>query len=326
MLSMESHNRVDKYKKIDEVEEILDELNRILELSKCDDISEDIEITHPIVFVVGAARSGTTLLMQSLIHYGEIAYPSNIMSRFYKHPYFGSLLHKLFVDLDFKEEFLLNNDIHFTSDLGKTKGASSPHEFWYFWNEYFRFGEIQQLSAAELSQVDIEGFIGGIGSIMRVFNKPVFMKASNMNWHVDYLLKAIPNSHILHIERDIRFNAQSLLLARKEFFGKIDSWYSFKPPNYSELIKMTATEQVLHQVSENNRAIKSLILDNAMNRYTHITYEELCADPLKVCNNVLNNLKITVSQQSPYTLISQNKKSEYWPIIVRIAREMKLFS
>ena len=151
------------------------------------------------------------------------------------------------------------------------------------------------------------------------------MKASNMNWHVDYLLDAIPNSYILHIERDIRYNAQSLLMARRKYFGTIDTWYSFKPPNYSELKNMPPIEQVLHQVIENNRAIKSVMHSEARNnhRYWHISYEELCSEPTMVCQEVLDIWQIKKSQTAmSYALKNQNRKTDYWPEIDAAARNL----
>ncbi len=59
------------------------------------------------------------------------------------------------------------------------------------------------------------------------------MKGMLLNWHIPYLYNINRNFIFIDIKRDEFFNAQSLLFARKNFFGTRDKWYSFKPKEYS---------------------------------------------------------------------------------------------
>jgi len=59
---------------------------------------------QPVLFVIGAPRSGTTLSTQILANSGAFGYPTNLLSRFYAAPYIGTLVQKLATDpgYDFK--------------------------------------------------------------------------------------------------------------------------------------------------------------------------------------------------------------------------------
>src|SRR5207247_2357787 len=63
---------------------------------------------YPIVFVMGAHRSGTTLFMQWLANTGAVAYPTNILSRFFGAPVIGAQIQLLLTDprYAFRDEIL----------------------------------------------------------------------------------------------------------------------------------------------------------------------------------------------------------------------------
>ena len=124
-----------EFQRNENLERLLKEINSILEAA------EDTILIHyrmpkyPVIFVVGAPRCGSTLVMQWLARTGKFAYPSNLLSRFYGAPYIGAKIQKLITDpeYDFNNElFDFDNEISFESNLGKTKGALEPNEFWYF--------------------------------------------------------------------------------------------------------------------------------------------------------------------------------------------------
>ena len=273
---MENIKRQPKYQKIAEVEKILTEINQLIS----DPVDRVFNSFYPILFIVGCARSGTTLLSQYLASTEIFCYPSNLISRFYYAPYLGSLLQKLFVDLDHKGELLGSyiKEIDFRSDLGKTKGILSPHEFWYYWRQFFHFDEIQKLSDDALSDVDIYGFVNGLKAIQEVFDKPLFLKAIIVNWNIPYLAENIPEARFLFVKRNKLYNAQSILLARETFFGNDIDWYSFKPPEYDYLLGKSSEEQVIAQVYFTNKAIEEGLKQVSPERIIEVEYEQFCKD------------------------------------------------
>lgn len=289
---MKSSKRLQKHAKDNKLESYLKILEKLLNKIDLQAIkSLHVKFEYPTIFIMGCARSGTTLLSQFLASTNIFCYPTNLLSRFYYAPYIGSIIQKILVDLDTKEELLKSyDDIMFNSILGKTKGPLSPHEFWYYWYRYFTFSEIQQLSDEELDKVNIKEFLLGINSIKYVFDKPLFMKGMILNWHIPYLFKSIPNSYFLFIKRKTEYNAQSLLLSRREFFGNDKEWYSFKPPEFSLLSDKIPTEQVVGQVYYTNKAITTGLAQIPADRYIEIIYEDFCTNPNSLIKNLENKL------------------------------------
>lgn len=245
---------------------------------------------YPVLLIVGCARSGTTLLLQWLASTRSFAYPTNLMSRFYNAPYIGALIQRMFADpeLDFRGE--LNDLAHiqdqFTSQLGKTRGALAPHEFWYFWRRFFPYGEIQRLDDAALASVDHKRFVTELAAIEGVFDKPLAMKASIANWNILFLNEILPRVLFLHIHRDPMLNAQSLLESRKSFFGSIDDWYSFKPPEYKELRGSDPYTQVAGQVYFTNKGIREQLGRLNAERWLEVDYARFCSCPERLYQEI----------------------------------------
>ena len=273
-------DRLKKHQRNEEVERLLKELNSVLAVAEQNlAVAYDVP-KYPLVFVMGCARSGTTLMMQWLADLGHFAYPSNLMSRFYDAPYVGAKIHKLLLELDDKKEvFASHESISFTSDLGKTKGAASPHEFWYFWRRFFSFEEIQKLSEEALNQVKTSVFLQDLAKIEQVFNRPLAMKAMWMNWHIPFLAKLLPKAIFVFVKRESLYNENSLRQARLNFYGNVETWYSFKPPEYVDLKEQDVDAQLKGQVFYTNQAIEQGLKEISRQNQLTVPYEGFCLNP-----------------------------------------------
>lgn len=289
---MENSIRQNEHKKIEEVEALLAKLSNLIS----DDQPNILDERHPIIFIMGCARSGTTVLTQYLSQFDAFCYPTNFISRFYFAPYAGSMLQKLMFDLDAKNELFgfLKAKQNFTSNLGKTTGPLAPNEFWYYWRRFFKFGEIQKLTSEQLSNSAGDSFVNGLRCVQSVFNKPLFLKGMIMNWNIPFLAKIIRNSYFIVVKRDIIYNAQSLYLSRERYFGDVNKWYSFKPEEISDLKNLDPLEQVIAQVHYTNKAIDNGIQEIPADRRIEIVYEDFCRDP----NQLMEMIKKQCSVQS----------------------------
>lgn len=282
-------NRRDYYKKDNHLENVLKELNDTLEQIPST-TPEDFK--PPIILVMGVARSGSTLLMQLLAESGLFSFPSNLIARFYKNPYLGIQIQQSLIDFDPLNQMDFNlSKSRFNSKLGKTMGALSPSEYWYFWREYFKFGELQQINERELVKVDGSSFVKKLLAFQYLTGKPLALKGMIMNWHIPYLNSIYPNFIFVNIKRDRFFNAQSILHARREFFGSIDKWYSFKPKEYELLKERTPIEQVAGQVVYTQQAIKKGLSEIELKNKLEVTYEEVCNAPKRVVQMLLDKIK-----------------------------------
>lgn len=300
---MNNQSRHKSHQRNNEVESILQELDALLSPVQ-NNINQHIELLNdvqdkPILFIVGNARSGSTALLQSLAQTRLLCYPSNLISRFYYAPYIGAKLHRLFIDLDTKNEFQFKSSTAIQSTLGKTKGAESPNEFWYYWRRHFDFPEIGAIEEASLQHSNVDGFILGLQSIMQIFHKPIVLKAMIMNWNIDFLSQNIDQAKFVFIERDISYNAQSLLLARESFFGSQEQWYSFKPAEYHELMKLLPEQQVVQQVHLTNQSIIDQLNNLRSDKYIKITYDKLCNETDATIRQVLDLMNIEHDSMKP---------------------------
>ncbi|SDH86824.1 MULTISPECIES: sulfotransferase [Winogradskyella] len=286
---MEDKTRKKDHKKNTSLEQIFPELESLLGFSEAKVLKDYTVPAKKVYLIVGCARSGSTILYQFLANTSYFCYPTNFLSRFYYAPYIGYRIQQALIDFDHKGEIFSKEhkeEKSFKSTLGKTKGPLQPHEFWYFWNRFFKFGATQKLSLSELDEVDWKTFLQELHALEAAANKPLLMKAMNLNWNLNELKEKIPNCHFIYIKRDVIYNAQSLLLARESFFGNYDDWYSYKTPNYQTIKKLKPAEQVIEQVIENNVSIEADLLKMDAEDYTTISYNDFCKKP----NDLINTL------------------------------------
>jgi hypothetical protein len=278
-----STGRRGRYRRNERLERLLTEINEILGPAE-DQLSESFpRPRYPILLVVGGPRSGSTLMMQWLAASGRLAYPSNLLSRFYRAPSIGARIQLLLTEprysfMDELEGFGRAPD--FSSDLGKTRGALQPNDFWYFWRRFIPNSEPVYLDGSELAKVDGEGFLRELAAIEAVFDKPFAMKGMILEQNIPFLHSLLDKVLFINIKRHPLFNIQSLLEARTRFFGDRRRWYSIRPRQYEELAGLDPVEQVAGQVYYKNRAIEEGLQLIPASRQIDIGYEEFCNSPL----------------------------------------------
>lgn len=290
---MSNIERRSEHKRNEKLEELLREINGLLNPLEQSLLSSFEKTKYPIILIMGCARSGTTLMLQWLASLGFFCYPTNILSRFYGAPYIGAKIQLLLTKHDFNNEiFDFNEEIPFFSTLGKTKGALAPNEFWYFWRRFFHFGELQCLNDNELQKVDYNNFISEIAAMEYVFDKPFAMKGMIVNWNIPFISDIMQKVLFIYMERHPFYNIQSLLEARKKYYGNLNAWYSFKPVEYPSLKDSDPYEQVAGQVYYTNRAIKEGLSKLNKSKVLTVCYEDFCQNPEATFGEIINKLQL----------------------------------
>lgn len=285
--------RLNEHKGNEKLEELLNEVNSLFAPMEAQAIAPFEKNKYPVILIMGAARSGTTLLLQWLASLGYFSYPTNMLSRFYGAPYIGSKIQLMLTTHDFNNEiFDFNEVVPFTSRLGKTMGALAPNEFWYFWRRFFHFGEIQQLTEDELKSVDRMKFVAEIAAIEAVFEKPFAMKGMIVNWNIPFISSILDKVLFVHVKRHPFYNIQSLMKARMDYYGDLRGWYSFKPPEYSDLKNKSPYEQIAGQIFFTNRAIEEGLKAVAPERILKVSYEQFCQSPECVFEKIRNKFSL----------------------------------
>jgi len=251
---------------------------------------------YPLILVMGAMRSGTTLFMQWLANTGVVAYPTNLLSRFYGAPIIGAKIQLLLTDPRFNfrnelGEFL--QQVDYRSENGKTKGALAPNEFWYFWRRFLADPNRDVWTDDELREtMDVETLKAELAGVMRVFEKPFAAKGLLFNYNIPFLNSVFDKILFIYIKRDPLMNIQSVLEARKRQLGSVEKWYSFEIPEKREILNLSPVEQAAAQVACIHRAVEKGFQQVSSERKLFIKYEDFCSDPCKCFEKIAHKLGI----------------------------------
>jgi len=236
---------------------------------------------YPTIFIIGAPRSGTTLLSQLLITCFELGYINNVAARFWMAPYIGAWLASQLQDFERAPA------VGFTSDLGATPEYEGPHEFGYFWRRWFQYGDTHQLSKEQAEAIDTRFFRQELAAIENVFDRPLLFKnVPALSLQVDFLATALPEAIFIHCRRDHVYAAQSLLLSRLKYYGNKESWLSVKPKEYGRLKERPYAKQIAGQIFYTLWRIDEVLASLDPSRYLNIDYEVLCESPVEQLERV----------------------------------------
>ena len=305
MIDLREHKRSEPFQRNESLENFLAVVNEALQPAERLWLADqrNRESLHPIVFVMGPLRSGTTLFTQWLASTGICAYPTNLLSRFFGAPVLGAMIQLLLTDerYNFRNEiFDFNRPIDFQSENGKTLGALAPNEFWYFWRRFIPFKELDWLPDEELLRsVDTYTLVSELNALTRIFNKPFAMKGMILNYNIPFLDQIFERALFIQMYRDPVANVASVLEARRRQHGDESVWYSFRIPEYPELQTLDALDQSAGQIFCINRAVSLGLAGVEDSRKLFVEYEEFCNDPAAVYEKLIAKLAIP-SASLPY--------------------------
>lgn len=299
--SWETGRRIGPHQRDPELEGALKHLNERIAAGKLAIGAPPAVPELPVVFIVGCARSGSTLLLQWLANAGTLCYPTNIMSRFYADAGLGALVHRVLHDLDRRGEIFPEGGSApaFRSELGRSKGAAAPHDFGYFWRNYFSFGDHQGELTRKPGPKETADMVGDIAAIQRVFGKPLVMKAMQLDWHIPLLYRAFPGSLFLFSRRDPMRNAWSLMKARQDYFGDATHWYSFKPEEYDRIKELPPWEQCVAQVHYTEQAVVRGLSELPGEAWMTVRHEAFCDDPHSFHARIASRIGIDAVHPGP---------------------------
>ncbi|MEM7782972.1 MAG: sulfotransferase [Planctomycetota bacterium] len=150
------------------------------------------------IFIVGAPRSGTTLLLQMIVAAFDIGYISNLAACFWKRPELGVLLSK---------KLLGRPNLSTESNYGQTVGPEQPHEFGGFWRRVLGYESMSQSERPEIVWELVEAELDRIAA---AWDRPVVYKVFQLYWHLAEFHRRRP-ARWIWVQRDPVENAASLL-------------------------------------------------------------------------------------------------------------------
>ncbi|SFD93112.1 Sulfotransferase family protein [Thiohalospira halophila DSM 15071] len=250
---------------------------------------------YPNILIMGPHRSGSTLFMQWLANTGLVAYPTNLLSRFYRAPILGAKIQMLLTEprFDYRNELgEFAQQAKYESVNGKTQGVLAPNEFWYFWRRFLPEPDRDVWTEPELWEgFDIDTLQRELGGLMTVFDKPFASKAMLFNYNIPFMNEILDKVIFVQIKRDEVANAQSALEARRRQCGSEEAWYSFRVPEYEALKDLGPAEQVIGHLRSINLAVDTGLEEVPEERKIVVQYEDFCEDPEKYFRQLTKKMK-----------------------------------
>ncbi|TPV92919.1 MAG: sulfotransferase [Myxococcales bacterium FL481] len=226
----------------------------------------------PIVFIVGGPRTGSTVLHQLLCEYLEVGYTNNKMAGFWSVPVIAAMLYGRAGG---------GHGIELSSDHGRSVGPNAPHEFSWFWHEYFDFRDHDDLSTDELARVDAVSFRRALQGLAGWFGRPTIVKTPKFTaFQIDWLARHLPASRFLWITRQRDHNVASILEARVREQGDPSVWWAARPRDYRRYRHASPQAQVEHQVDAIAAAVGNSLARLPERRRLELRYEDLVSDPM----------------------------------------------
>lgn len=217
------------------------------------------------VFIVGAPRTGTTILYQVLLNDYHFAYLTNIASLFVRSPVTITRI---------TEAFRKRTLMRFTSEYGYVKGFFSPSEAGATMRCWFD-SECNHV-AATISALSVT--MQGPFLCKNLYNSQRILKIR------EKLSKAI----FLWVIRDPLYTAQSIILARRKLYGnEEESWFSVRPKNFEQIKVLTEYEQAVYQIKNIDDSIAEEIALSGLNeKVLRVDYDEFCDNHRKVLGKI----------------------------------------
>jgi LPS sulfotransferase NodH len=239
----------------------------------------NVPLKHQPVFIIGAPRTGSTILYQILTNQLDVLYIDNLICRFDKSLFFGFWL----------SDKLFKQTAHncFKSDQGDTTkcGSHAPSEcgsFWYRWLPKDRhFIDYDDINDKMIKEIRKE-----IAAVINYFDKPIMFKNLNAGQRLRLLQKCFPEAKFIFIKREPIYTAQSILKVKRKLVLNDNDFWSVMPKNVEQLSKLNGFEQIVKQIFYLEKQIEQdtkLFKDKNIMR---INYTDLCQnfeDVVKQC-------------------------------------------
>jgi hypothetical protein len=214
----------------------LTNLNKQLSSFYPEDTSAPSELKErkPPVFLIGAPRSGTTLIYQWITNVLNVEYIDNVTHLFPLNMRFGNSI----------SSALYKGKAHntYTSYFGRTQHLSmhAPSEG----GDFFSL----------LNQSD---FSLRFTNLINEGEGPWVFKNLTLSSSIDRILEICPGAKFIHIKRNVLDTALSIFNARNKLKISDDNWWSAKPKSFELIRDLPLQEKILKQVIDLNGDIET---------------------------------------------------------------------
>jgi len=231
---------------------------------------------HPLVLIIGAPRSGTTLIYQALTHYLDVTFPPNTSSILKRSPITAALVQKRCGG---------RTKPSFSNYYGQTSRLSDCNDAFDLWNRWL--GEDRYYPATSLSGEQAADMRNFFDTWTNAFDKPFLNKNNRNTFAVELLAQHLPKAKFVVVRRNPVMVAQSLIVAREKIQGdKKNGWGLESSSTVGISDPLAHVDDVCRQITtiddEMDRQLSTVDADRIVN----ITYEGFCESPQQTIRGV----------------------------------------
>lgn len=266
-----------------QLDRMLTEMNQLLQRTHEQHYERHDTGQHPLVFIIGVPRSGTTLMSQLAAFSLNVSYVNNLVAAFWSSPLYGiALAQKVMSSVDQRPSF--------RSQYGRTHGVGEPHEYGYFWKELFRYDMRFQQPLDIEGEIDWDRIQQALRNLAHAYGEAVTFKYLPLCWHIVGLKEILPEALFVRVRRDPFESARSLIHFRAREFGSNDYMASLIPEEARALEERPYWVQVAGQVFYIDKILDDQLADIPPADVMNVDYEELCSDPQRTVKRLASLL------------------------------------
>jgi len=223
----------------------------------------------PVLLVVGAPRSGTTLAYQTLARYLDVSYVTNLTSMFPRSPIAGTRMFRWLPKRDTAD---------FQNFYGQTARLRGPNDGFSLWNQWL--GSDRYVPRTDLNEAEQNQMRQFFHAWSNAFGKPFLNKNNRNTGCLDLLSRAIPQASFIVVRRNPLLVAQSLITAREEVQGdKAVGWGLHSHSSDTNSDPLSYVDDVCDQILLIEQQLDEQLRDIPKDRLIEMTYEGFCEDP-----------------------------------------------
>ena len=275
------------------------------------------------VFIIGAPRTGSTILYQALTNAFDVIYIDNTAARWFRNLRFGMWLSRRLYGAAPHNNFRAAHGD--TSPFGG-HAPSECGEFWYRWLPRDR----HFIDDGDITPEMVEGIRKEVIGATREHDRAFVFKNLNAGQRLRLIKRAFPRARLIFIRRDPRFVVRSILQARARLGYAPHTWWSVMPANVAELLPLPEPEMCAAQVFYLERQIVEDIRLFPPEQVFEVHYQHLDAALL---NDLANKLGLASRAGSAMPEFSRdtldtlhgNEKSELEQLVAHYQFDRELF-
>ncbi len=244
-------------------------LDRMLAANEAELLAAAAPSRHPAVLIVGAPRSGTTLVHQLLVNHTYSSYFTNRNSMFHRSPLAASVRFDRFP-----------GSTRLASYYGLSAGNDAPNDAFHIWNRWL--GEDRYRPVPPTDPRDLARFFDAWRT---AHDLPLVSKNNRNTAAMTGLAAAIDGAVFVIVRRDPVYVAQSLLEARERIQGSDRVGWGLSARSGGDPL-----DDVISQVEE----VDSVIDEQRPPGSVDVQYEQLVDRPDLVVKSIAEQTGLTV--------------------------------